>query len=83
MAPLSGSNQGRTTGRFLPMAVDPHVRGQLAKEGRLWLLSLVCAAAGATGVYLTGSVGVGVLVFLGFLVVLGGLLLGYEKRRRR
>ena len=65
------------------MAVDPDIKSQLGKEGRLWLLSFVCAAAGATGVYLSGSVGVGVLVFGIFLTVLGTALLTYEKRRKR
>ncbi|HET9873743.1 MAG TPA: hypothetical protein VFP89_14250 [Propionibacteriaceae bacterium] len=65
------------------MAVDPKTRGELAKQGRLWLLSVICAAAGATGVQLSGSLLVGVLVFAIFLVVLGCLLLAYEKRRKQ
>jgi hypothetical protein len=64
------------------MVGDPDTRGQLAKEGRLWLLSLVCATAGATGVYLSDSIAVGVAVFLVCLAVFGGILLAYERHNR-
>jgi hypothetical protein len=64
------------------MVVDPDTRGQLAKEGRLWLLSMVCATAGATGVYLSDSIAIGVAVFLACLAVFGGILLAYERHKR-
>ena len=64
------------------MTEDPELRAKLAKEGRLWLLSLACAAPGAAAIWLTGSLAIGVAVFLGCLLIFGGLLLVYEKRRR-
>lgn len=65
------------------MIEDPETRRQLAKQGRLWALSLVCAAAGALTISRTGSLGTGILVFLACLAVLGGVLLAYERRRGR
>jgi Flp pilus assembly protein TadB len=65
------------------VAVDPKTRGALAKEGRLWMLSLVCAAAGATGVAVSDSLGVGVMIFLLTFAILGPALLAYERRRRQ
>ena len=61
---------------------DPGTRRQLAKQGRLWLMSLVCATAGAMTIQRTDSLAIGVAVFLGCVVVLGPLLWIYEKRRR-
>jgi len=61
---------------------DPEVRRQLAKQGRLWGFSLICAAAGALTVQRTGSLGAAVVVFLVTVVVLGPLLWAYERRRR-
>jgi hypothetical protein len=61
---------------------DPNTRGQLAKQGRLWLLSLVCATAGAVTIQQTASLAMGVAVFLGCVAVLGPLLWIYEKKRR-
>jgi hypothetical protein len=55
---------------------------KLAKEGRLWLLSLVCALGGAIAVWRTGSLAAGVTIFLLCVTVLGGALLWYERRRR-
>ena len=63
--------------------VDPDVRRQLRQQARLWLLSLVCATAGAITVYRTDSLRQGIVVFLLFLVVLGPLLWLYERSRRR
>jgi hypothetical protein len=60
---------------------DPEKRRQLAKQGRLWLMSLVCATAGALTIQRTGSLAIGV-IFLGCTAVLGPLLWIYEKRRR-
>jgi hypothetical protein len=60
------------------MALDPDVRRQLAKQLRLWLLSLVCATLGATVVWRTGDLLVGVLAFLATVAVLGSLLWVYE-----
>ena len=56
------------------VAADPDVR-------RLWLFSLICATAGALTIQRTGSLAVGVFVFLACVVVLGPLLWIYEKRR--
>jgi hypothetical protein len=61
---------------------DPELRQNLSKEGRLWLLSLVCAAAGAITVWATDSLGRGVLAFLVSVAILGPLLWLFEKRRR-
>jgi Flp pilus assembly protein TadB len=68
------------TPRATPPAQDN--RAQLAKQGRLWLLSLVCALAGAFTVGATNSLASGVTVFLLCVTVLGGMLLWYERRRR-
>jgi hypothetical protein len=59
---------------------DPELRRQLLKSVRLWVLSLICASVGAATVWATGSIGSGVLAFLGSLLVLGPLLWLYEKR---
>ena len=64
------------------MAMDPHTRSELARQARLWLLSLVCATIGAATVWRTNSLGTGVLAFLVAVAVLGGALWAYEKRRR-
>jgi cyanate permease len=61
---------------------DQEQRRQLFKQGRLWLLSLVCALAGATTVALRNSLADGVLVFLSCVAVLGTILWIYERRRR-
>jgi len=61
---------------------DPELRQKISKESRLWLLSLVCASAGAVTVWATDSIGQGVLAFLVSLTILGPLLWFYEKRRR-
>jgi hypothetical protein len=60
---------------------DPELRKQLLKSARLWLLSLICASVGAATVWATGSIGSGVLAFVGALVVLGPILWLYERRR--
>ena len=54
---------------------------QLVKTARLWLLSLVCASVGATTIWATNSLAIGVLAFLASLVVLGPILWVYERRR--
>lgn len=64
------------------MALDPKTRRELAKNGRLWGLALVCAIAGSVTVSVTGSIAPGVLAFLIALGVLGPLLLAYERRHR-
>ena len=64
------------------MAPDPDTRRQLAKQVRLWLLSLVCATIGATVVWRTDDLMLGVLAFLASVAVLGSLLWAYEKSRR-
>ena len=64
------------------MVVAPETRRQLAKQGRLWLMSLVCATAGAVTIQQTGSLAIGVAVFLTCVLVLGPLLWIYEKKHR-
>ena len=64
------------------MATDPDTRRQVAKQGRLWLLSLICATVGAVTVWRTNSVLIGIFAFLICLVVLGPILYAYEKRRK-
>ncbi len=65
------------------MIEDPKIRRELAKQGRLWLLAIVCATAGAITIDQTGSLITGVTVFLLCVVPLGTLLVVYEKRRGR
>ena len=65
------------------MIEDPETRRQLAKQGRLWLLSLVCATIATATIVKTGSLGTGVVVFLISVAVLGAVLWAYERRRRR
>ena len=59
----------------------------MAKTARLWVLSLICASAGAYTIYRTTSLPLGIGVFALVLIVLGSLLFGYErvhaKRRQR
>jgi len=62
---------------------DPKIRRELAKQGRLWLLAVVCATAGAITIDQTGSLTTGIAVFLLCVVPLGALLVVYEKRRGR
>lgn len=64
------------------MAEDPSTRRALAKEGRLYLLALVCATAGALAVYLSDRFLVGLFVFLVAVLIFGPLLHAYEKRRQ-
>lgn len=62
------------------------LRAAFAKEARLYGLGLVCATPAALAVWRTGSVWVGVLVFLAVLGVAGSALFAYERRlsaRRR
>ena len=63
-------------------ATDPKLRRELLKSARLWALSAICALVGAIVISSTGSIGPGVLAFLGALVVLGPILWLYERRRR-
>lgn len=64
------------------MTPDPVTRRALAKEGRLYLLALVCATGGSLAVYLSDRISVGVVVFLGCVLVFGPMLYAYEKRHR-
>jgi hypothetical protein len=59
---------------------DLDTRRKLAKEGRLYLLSLACATPGGIAVYLSNSVAVGVVVFLCCVLVFGSALWAYERR---
>jgi hypothetical protein len=58
------------------------IRAKLAKEGRLWGMSALCALGGALTIWRTGSIAYGVLAFAICLLVLGGALMAYEKRRK-
>ncbi len=57
-------------------------RQQVLKTVRLWVLSLISAAAGAITVWLTDSLPYGILAFAITLLILGPLLWRYEKRHR-
>lgn len=61
--------------------MDQDVRHQLARQGRLWLLSLVCATAGALAVWQTDSQAYGILAFLAAVAALGPILWAYERSR--
>jgi hypothetical protein len=65
------------------MEPDPGRRRELAQQGRLWLLALVCASVGALTVSRTGSIYVGAGAFLLTLAVLGPILYAFERRARR
>ncbi|HEX8510808.1 MAG TPA: hypothetical protein VF635_15085 [Propionibacteriaceae bacterium] len=65
------------------MGEDQRTRRALAKEGRLYLLALVCATGGSLAVYLSDRLAVGILVFLCCVLVFGPVLYAYEKRRRK
>jgi len=67
---------------FPIVALDPRRRRELAQQGRLWLMSVVCALIGSITVWRTGSVSPGVVAFAISLLVLGPLLWTYERRRR-
>ena len=64
------------------MVQDAKRRREIAKQGRLYLLSLVCATGGALTVYLTNRFVSGVYVFAVCVLVFGFLLYQYEKRHR-
>ena len=61
---------------------DDGIRRDLAKQGRLWVLSLICASVGALVVWRTDELLPGIGAFLIVLVVLGSALYAYERRRR-
>lgn len=64
------------------MVEDEKTRRAIAKEGRLYLLAVVCATGGAVTVYLTNRIASGIFVFLLCLAVFGPVLYAYEKRHR-
>ena len=70
-------------GRFVVVGEDQRTRRAIAKEGRLYLLALVCATGGSLAVYLSDRLAVGVLVFLCCVLVFGPLLYAYEKRHQQ
>jgi hypothetical protein len=70
-------------GTFVVVGEDHRTRRALAKEGRLYLLALVCATGGSLAVYLSDRLAVGILVFLCCVLVFGPVLYAYEKRRRK
>ncbi len=59
------------------------IRTAVAKEGRLWGMSAVCALGGALTIWQTNSIAYGVIAFLICLAVFGGALLSYERRHKR
>lgn len=61
---------------------DPHVRAELAKLGRLWLLAIVCATAGTAVLIKSGLLWPAICAFLAALAVFGPLLWLYERRHR-
>lgn len=65
----------------MPAGDDTH--RQLAQQGRLWLLSLICATTGAIVVWRTNHLPTGILAFLIAAAVLGLILWVYEKRHRK
>lgn len=64
------------------MPLEPEDRRQLAKQGRLWLLSAICATVGAVTVWRADSLVTGIVAFLLSLAVLGPLLWLYERRQK-
>ncbi len=62
-------------------SADDRIRRDLAKQGRLWALSLICASVGAIVVWRTDQLLPGIGAFLITLVVLGSGLYAYERRR--
>ena len=62
-------------------APDDGIRRDLAKQGRLWGLSLICASVGAFVVWRTDELLPGIGAFLITLVLLGSALYAYERRR--
>ena len=79
----AGAPAGRCPpGRFSAVAEDPKRRREIAKEGRLYLLALVCATGGALTVYFTDRLSSGIFVFLICVLVFGAVLYQYEKRHR-
>lgn len=64
------------------MKEDAETRRKIAQQGRLWLLSVICAAAGALTISETGSLVRGIGVFLICVAVLGAVLYVFERRRR-
>lgn len=65
------------------MPVEPDARDQLARQGRLWLLSLICATVGAATVWRTDNLLSGIGAFLVALAVFGIPLWTYERYRKR
>jgi hypothetical protein len=65
-----------------PPPPDDGIRRDLAKQARLWVLSLICATVGAVVVYRTDELLPGIGAFLITLVVLGSALYAYERRHR-
>jgi hypothetical protein len=70
-------------GRFVAVAEDLETRRKIAKEGRLYLLALVCATAGALTVYVTDRLVVGIFAFLVAVLFRGPILYTYEKRHQK
>ena len=65
------------------MPAEPDARDQLARQGRLWVLSLICATVGAVTVWRTDSLLPGIGAFLLALAVFGIPLWVYERYRTR
>ena len=66
----------------IAIPLDPEIRRQLAKQGRLWLLALICATVGSVTVWRADSLQAGILAFLLVASSLGAALWAYERRRK-
>ncbi|SDD76347.1 hypothetical protein [Auraticoccus monumenti] len=64
-----------------PPRDDRDLKAALGREARLYGLGLVCATPAALAVWRTGSIWVGVMVFLAVLGVAGSALLVHERKR--
>jgi hypothetical protein len=71
----------RRVGENQTMALEPRTRDELAKQARLWSLSLICATIGAVVVWRTDALLPGIAAFAITLAVLGPALYVYERRR--
>ncbi|NLT30679.1 MAG: hypothetical protein GXX86_09525 [Propionibacterium sp.] len=64
-----------------PSGTERDLPEKFGKEVRLWGMSFACAALGALAVWYFDNLMAGIGVFLISLIILGGLLYSYEKRR--
>lgn len=62
------------TGPRSAARVDAPVRRELARQGRSWLLSLICVTAGALAIWWTDSLVAGAVAVVATAAVLGLLV---------